>query len=84
MDAKRQKTWEDPASLPRDRGEAPKATGGGTEAAKAGGGTESPARMDALMKEVVERENLKEALARVRARRLITLSSGSRIGYKTP
>jgi RNA-directed DNA polymerase len=67
MDARRQKTGPEPASIPRDRGEAPKATGGGTEAAKAGGGAESPARTDALMEEVVERENLKEALARVRA-----------------
>ncbi len=49
------------------RGEAPKAAGGGTEVARAGYGTESPASPEYLMEEVCQRDNLVRALKRVRA-----------------
>jgi RNA-directed DNA polymerase len=49
------------------RSEAPGTAGGGTEALVAKRGTESPAETERLMEEVVERENLKEALRRVKA-----------------
>lgn len=47
------------------RGEAPSATGRGTESRTAAPATESPTGAEHLMEEVVERENLKEALRRV-------------------
>src|SRR5208337_755126 len=49
------------------RGEAPGIVGGGTESLAVERGTESPAGTERLMEEVVERENLKEALRRVKA-----------------
>src|SRR5208337_2888616 len=49
------------------RGEAPGIVGGGTESLAVERGTESPAGTERLMEEVVERENLKEALKRVKA-----------------
>jgi RNA-directed DNA polymerase len=49
------------------RSEAPGIVEGGTESLAAERGTESPAEIERLMEEVVERENLKEALKRVRA-----------------
>jgi RNA-directed DNA polymerase len=49
------------------RGEAPKTAGGGTEVARAGYGTESPASPEYLMEEVCQRDNLVRALKRVRA-----------------
>jgi len=49
------------------RGEAPGTIEGGTESLAAKRGTESPAETGRLMEEVVERENLKEALQRVKA-----------------
>jgi len=49
------------------RGEAPKAAGGGTEVARAGYGTESPASPECLMEEVCQRDNPVRALKRVRA-----------------
>src|SRR5829696_4610753 len=48
-------------------GEAREAGRGGTESPGATSGSESPARTDRLMEEVCERENLKEALKRVKA-----------------
>ena len=49
------------------RGEAPGIVEAGTESLAAERGTESPAGTERLMEEVVERENLKEALRRVKA-----------------
>jgi RNA-directed DNA polymerase len=48
-------------------GEAREARGAGTESSGATSGLESPASTDRLMEEVCERENLKEALRRVKA-----------------
>jgi RNA-directed DNA polymerase len=50
-------------------GEARKADGEETESLPTMKGSESPARTDPLMEEVCERENLKEALRRVKANR---------------
>ena len=52
-----------------DWGEAPKASGEGTEVSVAMCAAESPAADECLMEEVCERENLKGALKRVRANR---------------
>ena len=52
-----------------DWGEAPKASGEGTEVSVAMCSAESPAADQCLMEEVCERENLKGALKRVRANR---------------
>ena len=49
------------------RGEAPNGLGEGTESPTAKRGTESPAISEQLMEEVCERENCKQALARVKA-----------------
>jgi RNA-directed DNA polymerase len=51
------------------RGEAPVAVGKGTEAVKAGCGSESPASPECLMEEVCQRDNLVKALKRVKANR---------------
>jgi RNA-directed DNA polymerase len=51
------------------RGEAPNGLGGGTESFTAKRGTESPAISEQLMEEVCERENCKQALARIKANR---------------
>ena len=51
------------------RGEAPNGLAGGTESFAAKRGTESPAIGEQLMEEVCERENCKQALARVKANR---------------
>ena len=48
-------------------GEARKAGREETESSRATSGSESPARTNRLMEEVCERENLKEALLRVKA-----------------
>ena len=48
-------------------GEAPKSAGGGTESLTAKRPAESPAETERLMEEGVERENLLEALQRVKA-----------------
>jgi RNA-directed DNA polymerase len=50
-----------------DRGEAPEDLGEGTESLAAKRGTESPAIGEQLMEEVCERENGKQALARLKA-----------------
>src|ERR1022692_1910235 len=49
------------------RGEAPNGPGGGTESLGVKRGTESPAIGEQLMEEVCERENCRQALARVKA-----------------
>ncbi|MGD0826929.1 MAG: hypothetical protein ABSA09_02435 [Desulfobaccales bacterium] len=65
--AKQQKNQMKLAFAAEGRGEAPKAAGGGTEAVKAGYGTESPASPECLMEEVCQRDNLVRALKRVKA-----------------
>jgi len=67
MSDKRQKNQMQLAFPEERRGEAPRPDGEGTESLTAKRGTESPAEVERLMEEVVERENLKEALKRVRA-----------------
>jgi RNA-directed DNA polymerase len=67
MTAERQKSQDALASCGGERGEAPSASGGGSEAVMTGHGAGSPASTARLMEEVCERENLKRALKRVRA-----------------
>jgi len=55
------------AFLAEDTGEAPRAAGEGTESFAAKRTAESPAIGEQLMEEVCERENCKQALARVKA-----------------
>ena len=52
-------------------GEAREARRGETESSGATGGDERPARTDRLMEEVCERDNLKEALRRVQANKVV-------------
>ena len=67
MSAERQKNQLELALAASGRGEAPKTPAvQGTEASMAEGGDESPGGTQRLMEEVCERENLKEALRRVR------------------
>jgi RNA-directed DNA polymerase len=66
MDAQRQKIQMELAFMTDSRSEAPKAVGKGTEASKAKCKPEDPAFGVLLMEEIVERENLKRALQRVR------------------
>ena len=56
------------AFMEESRGEAPRASSEGTEAAKAVRQSESPAQ-EQLMEEVCQRENLRQALKRVQANR---------------
>lgn len=65
MDGKRQKTQGNLASGLESRGETPKSNQGGSEPSAAKPETESPATMERLMEEVVQRENLNEAYRRV-------------------
>jgi RNA-directed DNA polymerase len=67
MGDKRQKNHLVLAFLEESRGEAPTASGEGTESLTAKRGTESPALIESLMEEVCERENCKQALKRVKA-----------------
>ncbi|HVB28684.1 MAG TPA: group II intron reverse transcriptase/maturase [Terriglobia bacterium] len=67
MSDKRQKTQLQLAFDEGDRGEAPKGLRQGTESFTAKRGIESPAIGEQLMEEVCERENCKQALARVKA-----------------
>ena len=67
MSDKRQKIQYELAFAEERRGEAPRPDGEGTESLAAKRPAESPAETERLMEEVVERENLKEALKRVRA-----------------
>ena len=63
------------------RGEAPKGLAGGTESLAAKRGNESPAIGEQLMEEVCERENCKQALARIKANKgLFRLARASEIG----
>jgi len=67
MSDKRQKNQLVLAFLAEDTGEAPRTAEEGTESLAAKRGTESPAIGEQLMEEVCERENCKQALARVKA-----------------
>jgi RNA-directed DNA polymerase len=67
MSGKRQKNQLVLAFLAEDRGEAPRAAEEGTESFVAKRKTESLAIGEELMEEVCERENCKQALARVKA-----------------
>ena len=67
MSDKRQKNQLKLAFGEEYRGEAPKGLLEGTESLAAKCGTESPAIGEQLMEEVCERENCKQALARVKA-----------------
>ena len=67
MSDKRQKNQLSLAFAGEYRGEAPNDLGGGTESFTAKRGTESPAINEQLMEEVCERENCRQALARVKA-----------------
>jgi RNA-directed DNA polymerase len=67
MSGKRQKSQMELAFTTERRGEAPGAPGKGTEPLMAQRGTESPASTERLMEEVLEAENLREALKRVKA-----------------
>jgi RNA-directed DNA polymerase len=64
---KRQKIQHELAFEDEGRGEAPRASEGRVESTTAGLGTESQANTDKLIEEVCEKENLKEALRRVKA-----------------
>ena len=67
MSDRRQKNQLVLAFMAEDTGEAPRAAIEGTESLAAKRGTESPAIGEQLMEEVCERENCKQALARVKA-----------------
>lgn len=67
MSGKRQKNQLVLAFMEEDRGEALNGLREGTETLTAERGTESPAIGEQLMEEVCERENCKQALARVKA-----------------
>jgi len=67
MSDKRQKNQMQLAFPEERRGEAPRPDGEGTESLAAKRPAENPAEIERLMEEVVERENLMEALKRVRA-----------------
>ena len=69
MDDRRQKNQLELALLEEDRGEASKDFQEGTESSAGKRRTESPAITEQLMEEVCERENCKQALARVKANR---------------
>jgi RNA-directed DNA polymerase len=67
MSDKRQKNQLKLAFTDESRSEAPRVSAGGTESLAAKRGTESLAIGEQLMEEVCERENCKQALARVKA-----------------
>ena len=67
MSDKRQKNQLELAFTDESRGEAPRVSAEGTESLAAKRGTESLAIGEQLMEEVCERENCKQALARVKA-----------------
>ncbi len=64
---KRQKIQHELVFEDAGRGEAPRSSEGRVESTAAGLGTESQANTDRLIEEVCEKENLKEALRRVKA-----------------
>jgi len=67
MSDKRQKNQLVLAFMAEDMGEAQRTAGEGTESLAAKRGTESPAIGEQLMEEVCQRENCRQALARVKA-----------------
>src|SRR5229473_3191379 len=67
MSDKRQKNQLELAFTEKSRSEAPRVSAEGTESFAAKRGTESPAIGEQLMEEACERENCKQALARVKA-----------------
>jgi RNA-directed DNA polymerase len=67
MSDKRQKNQLELAFMDESRSEAPRVSEEGTEALTAKRGTESPVIDERLMEEVCERENGKQALARVKS-----------------
>jgi RNA-directed DNA polymerase len=67
MSDRRQTNQLELAFLAEDTGEAPRAAEAGTESLAAKHQSESPAIGEPLMEEVCERENCKQALARVKA-----------------
>lgn len=67
MDDQRQKTQMELAFGSAQRSEAPAVGKGGTESSVAARESERPAGTERLMEEVLERENLKEALRRVKS-----------------
>jgi RNA-directed DNA polymerase len=67
MSDKRQKNQLELAFIAEGRGEAPRDAREGTESVRAERKAESPAISEPLMEEVIERENLREALRRVKA-----------------
>jgi RNA-directed DNA polymerase len=69
MSERRQKKQLELAFMTESRSEASMAAREGTESPMAKRKTESPAINEALMEEVIERENLKQALRRVKANR---------------
>jgi len=64
---RRQKTQQELASARESRGEAPRAFVGGTESPRAARAIESRADTERLMEGVCERDNLRQALRRVRS-----------------
>ena len=79
MAARQQKNQLKLAFAAGGRGEAPKTAGEGTEAVRAGYGTESPASPECLMEEVCQRDNLVRALRRVKANRVSPGIDGRRV-----
>jgi RNA-directed DNA polymerase len=67
MSDKRQKNQLELAFTDESRSEAPRVSAEGTESLAVEGGTESLAYGEQLMEEVCERDNCKQALARVKA-----------------
>ena len=67
MSTKRQNNQLELAFMTESRSEAPRSVGEGTERLVKDRGTESPAIIEQLMEEVVERENCKAALKQVKA-----------------
>ena len=65
MSEKRQKNQLQLAFMAESRSETPRAAREGTGPSAANRDTESPAKTGTLLEEVLERENLKEALRRV-------------------
>lgn len=69
MGTRRQKSQLELAFPDGARGEAPRASGEGTEVSMAMRGDERPAGTERLMEEVIERDNVSKALQRVRSNR---------------
>jgi RNA-directed DNA polymerase len=67
MSDKRQKNQLKLAFMAEGRNETPRSVSGGTEALMAERRTESPAKTDSLMEEILDPENLRKALKRVKA-----------------